>query len=230
MNLRPATEEDLIPAGYRQEERQQRGGEPAVNGAAVALLASPPVLLFRGVRLPSPPASVPHALQINAARTALEDPACEDQEAHLRALLALLWTMATGPGWRGWFARGRFLWRNPFLRLTAEEVAAVASFFLDTPDDAPARAPAAAQDDARAPDLLDLLTEACTAGFPAAWYDADGLPRTWRHFVYMGRHTARGAARSQIRAATAAGVPHLTAEDAKDWWRDTLNLSGWGPR
>lgn len=80
-------------------------------------------LMFGGTVYPCPPAPALALLDLQAkARQAVDSPRA------LRALLGLLWRLATGDGLAGWIARA--CRRNPFRTATASEVAHLVAFFL----------------------------------------------------------------------------------------------------
>lgn len=56
----------------------------------------------------------------------------------------------------------------------------------------------------------------------------DGVPRSWRHFVYGSAHLARAHARASLRAAAAAGVPYMKKEDAEAWYGVQRAAASWG--
>jgi hypothetical protein len=70
----------------------------------------------------------------------------------------------------------------------------------------------------RAVDLLDDLA-AFVATFPA-WCGPDGLPRSWRHYVYGCRYLSRVHLRSQLAAAESARMSQAVKEDYVSWATD----------
>lgn len=63
------------------------------------------------------------------------------------------------------------------------------------------------------------------ASFPA-WTDADGWPRSWRHFVYGMAHLARRHARQVLAQAEAVKIGGAVGEDFERFLRDVHRMTG----
>lgn len=93
------------------------------------------------------------------------------------------------------------------------------------PDDV--RRPQPVSEDGR--DLpLDHLDALCDFAreFPA-WMK-DGVPLSWRHFVYGFAFLARARARDAIRSASAGAIVQAAKDsDRRDWWQRQTIVAGW---
>lgn len=55
----------------------------------------------------------------------------------------------------------------------------------------------------------------------------DGVPLSWRHFVYGLAHIYREQARASLRMASASGIVYAAKNAAKDWHERHRALAGW---
>ena len=58
-----------------------------------------------------------------------------------------------------------------------------------------------------------------------AWCDADGLPRTWQHFLYGMKYIARESLRRQLHTAQAVRMADLNRADWTSWQNDLTMLT-----
>lgn len=54
----------------------------------------------------------------------------------------------------------------------------------------------------------------------------DGVPISWRHYVYGLAHVGRSLASDTLRAAQAAGSGWMKPEDLRDWMTDMKRAAG----
>lgn len=54
----------------------------------------------------------------------------------------------------------------------------------------------------------------------------DGVPLSWRHFVYGLAHLSRALASDTLRASQAAGAGWMKPEDMREWTRDLKRAAG----
>jgi hypothetical protein len=98
--------------------------------------------------------------------------------------------------------------RNPFRRMSPDQLCAVIDDLLHVPDETPFL-PAKGE---QTVDLIDGLMEYLRGGYPIT---PEGLPVSWAHYQYGLRHAARQRARDELRAAQAARMAWVN-KDAFD--------------
>lgn len=97
-------------------------------------------------------------------------------------------------------------------------------FFLLAPDEVRRPSPA----DVGPPSPTDLIDDVATFAryAPPSWVGADGLPRSWRHWVYGSAWIAREFTRGQLRDAQAQRMAGLAKADWESWQRDIDMVTG----
>lgn len=80
----------------------------------------------------------------------------------------------------------------------------------------------------RQPDALRQFIEYVDhfRGAPG-WIGADGMPASWRHFVYGMEHINRKYAQQSLQLERATFIANAHEDDRANWLREQTIMAGW---
>lgn len=219
----------VLEAHARAEYARKYASVPQprlVNVDTPLQFTAPRRFVCGGVGYRAPPLTYRQGLQLLITANALKDlqdskvPADMLEAARHRAALLIRSIVVPRRRLSRLFYR---LTRNPFRGLGASTLEKLLRGLTAVPDEAPRTS---------VPSLnrvtVDFMDAAANfARELPAWCGADGLPRSWAHYLYGLRHLERARARIDLRSAVAARAAKTDARNFREYLADEQNVAGW---